>query len=528
MFAVFKKYKRLLGRNAAEDFNLLAAYLTNFCSDDSLVFHRPDAPSADNPPYIAVNTDRLADYFVTLDTAQTITAKKTFNADVDVVSDAGATIKAVAAQAAIELFPASTATNGGYLDFHYAGSTEDYTARIIELLNKLQIRTGKSIQLLADGTSKDIELSATGVVRAKAPETRIANAAATASVSIIPEEGRIEIFPKSDKTTGGYLDFHYAGSTEDFTSRIIEQSDSLLVSTKNKSLRIASFVTSLSNRSGILLTSDNSVYKHLLENEPARTYSAGEDNQIASRGYCRLNFSRSNHTHGNISNDGKITNAGTGTTADYYVAADGNGNLFRRNKSDLAPDLSGYVTSSALNAALADYATVSTVSNLADVVDDINEAYQDASDVQTAINTALEDYVSSSDLQTELADYVTSTDLQTELADYVTDADLEGYAKSVDGHTPDATGAVSFGLTANKFVKTDASGHLSTTNDNVVTIASNLTGQTTTLNVVTDVVWTGAVLQKKTKQLTLTNGVATSIGNEVTQTIDTPVAYSPS
>lgn len=39
-----------------------------------------------------------------------------------------------------------------------------------------------------------------------------------------------------------------------------------------------------------------------------------------------------------------------------------------------------------------------------------------------------------------------------------------GDVKSVDGHTPDEDGNVSFGLEANKYVTTDEDGHL-TTND---------------------------------------------------------------
>lgn len=97
---------------------------------------------------------------------------------------------------------------------------------------------------------------------------------------------------------------------------------------------------------------------------------------------------------------------------------------------------------------------------------------------------------------------------------------------SVDGHQPDSNGAVSFGLTASKWVKTNSSGHLTTTNDNVVTIASNLTGQSYTLDFVTDVTWNGTALQKKMRRLVFSNGVLTSVLTETTSTIDTPVPYT--
>ena len=122
------------------------------------------------------------------------------------------------------------------------------------------------------------------------------------------------------------------------------------------------------------------------------------------------------------------------------------------------------------------------------------------------------------------------------------------FVETVDGHSPDTNGAVSFGLTssrlvvtdaqghlsshaaltANKWVKTDASGMLTTTNDKVVTIGSALTGQTGTFSVVTDVVWNGTTLQKKSMQLTYSNGVLVIIGSESTTTIDTPVPYQTS
>ena len=97
---------------------------------------------------------------------------------------------------------------------------------------------------------------------------------------------------------------------------------------------------------------------------------------------------------------------------------------------------------------------------------------------------------------------------------------------SVDGHSPDSNGAISFGLAASKWVKTDSSGHLTTTNDNVVTIASNQTGQSYTLDFVTDVTWNGTALQKKMRRLVFSNGVLTSVQTETTSTIDTPVPYT--
>lgn len=118
--------------------------------------------------------------------------------------------------------------------------------------------------------------------------------------------------------------------------------------------------------------------------------------------------------------------------------------------------------------------------------------------------------------------------------------------KSVDGHSPDSNGAVSFGLTASKWVKTDSSGHLTTTNESVASFASsptnnrivitsgtsgglttlNASGTTTTVTVVTSVTWNGTQLVIKSRNLTYNHGILTSTGTESTSNINT-VAYTP-
>lgn len=59
-------------------------------------------------------------------------------------------------------------------------------------------------------------------------------------------------------------------------------------------------------------------------------------------------------------------------------------------------------------------------------------------------------------------------------------------------------------------------------------VQSCLSGYTTptTMQIVTDVTWNGTTLQKKTRNLTIKQGLITNIGTETTTTIDTPVAYS--
>ena len=61
---------------------------------------------------------------------EAIGGNKTFEAAIKISSDSGN--KASYQRDGIEFFPLTTATIGGYIDFHYAGSTSDWTSRIIE------------------------------------------------------------------------------------------------------------------------------------------------------------------------------------------------------------------------------------------------------------------------------------------------------------------------------------------------------------------------------------------------------------
>ena len=67
MFGIFKKYKRLFGRDAARSFNLMTAFLTNLCGDESIDIDRPDDPSTGNPPCISVNREWLEDFVENLE-----------------------------------------------------------------------------------------------------------------------------------------------------------------------------------------------------------------------------------------------------------------------------------------------------------------------------------------------------------------------------------------------------------------------------------------------------------------------------
>ena len=127
------------------------------------------------------------------------------------------------------------------------------------------------------------------------------------------------------------------------------------------------------------------------------------------------------------------------------------------------------------------YASISTVETLVNTVDSIAQDYQNASDVSSAITTAL-------------ADYVSATDLANTLADYVTDSDLGEYLE--EGDFP--------------------SGFL--------TAAAR--GASGTITVVTGETWNGTTLAYTKQTVTVSNGLITNLGTSSSTTINTPTVVT--
>ena len=176
------------------------------------------------------------------------------------------------------------------------------------------------------------------------------NSTNTGHIDFDPVYGGIEIYTYSGRGGGGYIDFHTDGTSADYSSRIIDLTNEFSMRAVSKPIYLESYYNNVGG--GIALTSTGGEYQQLLVNEPSTLYSAGVAAQIATRGFCRSNFAKTSHTHGNISSDGKITASRGATPTDYYVAVDSQGNLFREATSGLSPDMSNYVTNSALNTTL--------------------------------------------------------------------------------------------------------------------------------------------------------------------------------
>jgi hypothetical protein len=86
--------------------------------------------------------------------------------------------------------------------------------------------------------------------------------------------GRIELKPSTAANNGGFIDFHYAGSTADYTSRIIEDASGQISVTATKGLRInGSFAPSMPSEK----------YTTLSLGATGNTYTAPADGYFALR-----------------------------------------------------------------------------------------------------------------------------------------------------------------------------------------------------------------------------------------------------
>lgn len=104
---------------------------------------------------------------------------------------------------------------------------------------------------------------------------------------------------------------------------------------------------------------------------------------------------------------------------------------------------------------------------------------------------------------------------------------IQGAIKSVDGHQADENGAVSFGLAPDKYVKADASGHLTSYSGTLLEVPEGKTPFNGAFKCVTNVTWNGTQLVIASKNLEFTNGVLTSASDNANTTIAT-TTYSGS
>lgn len=195
---------------------------------------------------------------------------------------------------------------------------------------------------------------------------------------------------------------------------------------------------------------------------------------------------------------------------------DANGNVnvgTVRSVNNTAPDASGNVTIQVSGG------KVNTVDNISpDGNGNVNLGAVTVSKVETAGQIVGLDY--SSERYVCNVNHGHSTD---DLSDW--DDATSSFVKKVDGHSPNTSGEVSFGLSGSKWVKTDANGHLTTTSDKVPTVSSSDNLYSDSITVVTAVSWASNQIQITKKTLVFKNGLLTAINNATGNNIAT-VTYT--
>ena len=160
----------------------------------------------------------------------------------------------------------------------------------------------------------------------------------------------IEMYAPATSTYGGFIDFHNNGSNEDWTSRVIDDSNGLLLCTKKK----------------VRLTSGSGYYAEL-DKVPADD-SATTSGRIATLGWVNNYFSRKTHHHDDVYAKTDHTHTGYATTNHTHTGYATTGSV--TNLSNALTNLTNivntinenYVTQDALTTKLSVYSTTEQIS----------------------------------------------------------------------------------------------------------------------------------------------------------------------
>ena len=110
------------------------------------------------------NTYAMNNEVVHLAGTETITGAKTFTNTLNINNSDGS----------IELRPSSSTTSGGHLDFHYAGSSSDYTSRIIEDASG-QLRASCSRFMVPNSVTVGSAISTAGISKSSTGYIKLGN-----------------------------------------------------------------------------------------------------------------------------------------------------------------------------------------------------------------------------------------------------------------------------------------------------------------------------------------------------------------
>lgn len=454
----------ILPLNGAIDFNLDANKWMKTDSNGHIgtTNEIPISLSATNHGYLYANNGSLEfkqEQYVTLSTEQTITAKKTFDADVKITNS--------------DLIIQNALSSGLGALLNHSHLLLNSDTPYINLQKGNNISSDSYITIV--NNSLDIKNPTATVIESPAIYLQNGTGIYDGEIGIYPTDGTIDIEPKNTSNTGGCIKFHYNHLPT--TTKIEETTTSFNIDTSNDML------LKTATGKNITLSADaNSVKLNVQPTDTSINSLA-----VATVGYCQTNF-------------GKVKSVNN-------TYPDANGNVTITSGSGTVQSVDGITPDSAtgnvqLNALTSINGIAGTNGNFSGVVTSVN------GDAPTNGNV---------DIDAVFTVNETAPDANGNV-------DV-GTVRAVDGHSPDNQGAVSFGLAANKWLKSDASGHITTTNDTVISVPSGTTPSTSNVEVVTGVTWNGTQIVVARKRLRFTNGIYTGATNLTNTTINT-VAYT--
>ena len=152
---------------------------TNIALDEEVVHKSGDETIAGNKAFgnnITVTGTTTLNNALTVNGNVTVTGTTNFGSNVKVsgrlIIPNGANSNSSYGNGYIEFIPPTTATYGGYIDFHSAGSSDDYTARLIESANGVITYVGSQRDAASNSTTSGT-LAVKGWVNDPAKSTNV-------------------------------------------------------------------------------------------------------------------------------------------------------------------------------------------------------------------------------------------------------------------------------------------------------------------------------------------------------------------
>lgn len=298
-----------------------------------------------------------------------------------------------------------------------------------------------------------------------------------------PADGALEIFPNTSKGWGGYIDFHYAGSSENFTSRLIDMQDHLrILVPANKQIK---------------LEADANL--STLVNSPTVARTDKSSKAIATCGWVNTSVDTA-------LNNLNLSQFAKKTDLDDYVTLAGTQTI-TGTKIWHANNVMNDTTVMAGAIQCANYRVIYNGSTWGGL------EYSSAVGVNLRAIGGL--YLDAPTNNAKLANPPNESASDNCIASVGYVKENSGKVKSVDYHFPDDNGNISFELATDSLVKTDGAG-------NLTTIAGGTNG---TISVVSDVTWNGTQLVISRKNLEIEDGLIMRTSEGTTTRINT-VTYN--